>query len=65
LSDPIKRKLSVFPAEYCGNGLGASPGKGGSGGAAAVGNKEFKSTVGPGEGVEPGKNGSSVGSSIM
>jgi hypothetical protein len=72
LSEPISRKLTVSVSVTTTDGSGASPAADGRGGAAAVGNNEFRSTVGlgssggtaVGEAVAVGKNGSNVGTSI-
>jgi len=67
----MSRKLIVLLSERA--GIGVMPISGATGGGtAAVGNKEFKSTVavgcdagmGVGDGVAVGKNGSSVGTSM-
>ncbi len=63
LSDPISMKLRLSPPDSWGTGGGASASLDATGGAAAVGNSEFRSTVGsvPTDGVPAAKNGSSVG----
>ena len=72
LSDPISKKLIVLLSVSAGKGVGPTPEVSGTGGAAEVGKRDLRSTVGlgsagamgVGDAVGVGKNGSSVGTSM-